>query len=203
MRSLITVFFVLWMSVGVQAQQKLFKIVALGDSLTAGYGLAAGQSVPDKLQAMLGNTALISNAGVSGDTTTGGLARLEWSVPPDTDIVILALGANDALRGVSPDITRKNLETIIERLKARNVTILLVGMLSPRNLDETFRRDYDALFPELAARHGLIFEPFYLEGVAGNPQLNLPDGIHPNDTGTSVIASRLFLRLEQAIKSRN
>ena len=151
------------------------KIVGLGDSLMAGYGLDAGQSFPEKLQAALarsGHDVLIANAGVSGDTTSGGLARLDWSVPEGTEIVILELGANDMLRGIAPDITRKNLGQTIERLKARGIVVLLAGMRAAPNLGPDFSAAFDAIYPDLARQYGLAFYPFFLDGVAAEPALS-------------------------------
>jgi acyl-CoA thioesterase-1 len=185
-----------------QAAEGLVKIVALGDSLTAGYGLPADATFPVKLAAALkaaGHAVEISNAGVSGDTASGGLARLDWSVPEGTDAVILQLGANDALRGVDPAVTRKALETIITRLKARGIAVLLAGMMAPRNLGPEFARDFDAIYPELAAKYGLVFDAFFLEGVAAERDLNQADGMHPTAAGVDVIVARMVPKVADLI----
>jgi acyl-CoA thioesterase-1 len=179
------------------------KIVGLGDSLMAGYGLDAGQSFPEKLQAALGRSGhevLIANAGVSGDTTSGGLARLDWSVPEGTEIVILELGANDMLRGIAPDITRKNLGQTIERLKARGIVVLLAGMRAAPNLGPDFSAAFDAIYPDLARQYGLAFYPFFLDGVAAEPALLLDDGMHPNAAGVERMVERFLPTMENLLK---
>jgi len=161
-------------------------IVGFGDSLMAGYRLGPGESFADKLQAALkkdGYDVTVANAGVSGDTTSDGLARLDWSVPDGTDLVILELGANDMLRGVDPALTRKNLEAMIERLKERGIKVLLVGMKAAPNLGPDYQKAFDAIYPDLAARYSLPLYPFFLDGVAGHPDLQLDDGMHPNAKG--------------------
>lgn len=170
-------------------------IVALGDSLMAGYGLAPNEGFVPQLQAALekaGHRAIVKNAGVSGDTSTGGLARLDWAIGADTDAVILELGANDMLRGIAPHVTRKNLQTIIERLQARNIDVLLAGMLAAPNLGEDYAARFNPIYPELAKSHGLIFYPFFLDGVAGQRRLNLPDGIHPTAEGIGIIVEGIL-----------
>jgi len=161
-------------------------IVGFGDSLMAGYRLGPGESFADKLQAALkkdGYDVTVANAGVSGDTTSDGLARLDWSVPDGTDLVILELGANDMLRGVDPALTRKNLEAMIERLKERGIKVLLFGMKAAPNLGPDYQKAFDAIYPDLAARYSLPLYPFFLDGVAGHPDLQLDDGMHPNAKG--------------------
>jgi acyl-CoA thioesterase-1 len=178
------------------------RIVALGDSLTAGYQLAAQDAFPARLQAALrarGHAVEVENAGVSGDTSAGGLERLDWAVGEDVDAVILELGANDALRGIDPAITRRNLETIITRLKARGVAVLLTGMLAPPNMGPDYAAAFNPIFPDLASRHGLIFDPFFLDGVAAVPSLNLGDGMHPNPKGVAVIVERILPKVEELI----
>lgn len=178
------------------------RIVALGDSLTAGYQLTAQDAFPARLQAALrarGHAVEVENAGVSGDTSTGGLERLDWAVGEDVDAVILELGANDALRGIDPAITRRNLETIITRLKARGIAVLLTGMLAPPNMGPDYAAAFNPIFPDLARRHGLIFDPFFLEGVAAVPSLNLGDGMHPNPRGVAVIVERILPKVEELI----
>lgn len=178
------------------------RIVALGDSLTAGYGLKPGDAFPDQLARRLkakGVAVEIANAGVSGDTTAAGLARIDWSIPDGTDAVILELGANDALGGRPPEQARRNLEAIITRLKARGIDILLAGIRAPRNLGNEYANTFDMIFPDLAVKHGLILYPFFLTGVALDPKLNLPDGIHPTAAGVAIIAERIEPATEQLI----
>ena len=156
-----------------------------------------------QLQAALdakGIKVAIQNAGVSGDTSTGGLARLDWAVGPDAKAVILALGANDMLRGISPNVTHKNLTTIINRLQARNIKVMLVGMLAAPNLGATYRQKFDAIYPQLAAQYGLVYYPFFLDGVAAQRALNLADGIHPNRQGIEVIIARILPSVEKLAK---
>lgn len=177
-------------------------IVALGDSLTAGYQLPPADAFPVKLQAALrakGIAVTVENAGVSGDTSSGGLERLDWAVGDGVDAVILELGANDALRGIDPAITRRNLEAIIAKLKERNIPILLTGMIAPPNMGSTYGAAFNPIFPELAAKHGLIFDPFFLEGVAADRDLNLADGMHPNGRGVDVIVRRILPKVEELI----
>ena len=170
-------------------------IVVLGDSLVAGYGLAPGEAFPEQLSKLLkdkGINANIINAGVSGDTTAGGLARLDWSVQPGTDGVIVELGANDALRGIAPNQTLENLESIIQNLKKRNIKVLLVGMKSPPNMGQKYVDEFDAIYPALAEKHGLHFYPFFLDGVVANSDLNQSDGIHPTAKGIMLITNRFL-----------
>ncbi len=162
------------------------RILAFGDSLTAGYGLAQDESFPaileDRLQDQ-GFNAVVINGGVSGDTTATGRDRLEWSLHDQPDIVIVALGSNDALRGIAPKKTAANLDAILARIKESGAQILLAGALAPRNLDDAYIRAFDSVFPTLAHRHNVAFYPFFLEGVALDPALNLNDGLHPNPRG--------------------
>ena len=174
----------------------------LGDSLSAGFGLPAQDALPAKLQRALkakGLAVEIANAGVSGDTAAGGLARLDWSVPDGTDAVILELGANDALRGSDPKATRAALDTIIRRLKERRIAVLLAGMLAPRNLGPDYAKVFDPIYPELAAAHDLVFYPFIVEGVAGDAALNQADGIHPTAAGVDVMVSRMLPKAEELV----
>ncbi len=189
-------------SVVVEAADRPVKIVALGDSLMAGYGLDRADAFPAKLEKALkakGIAVAIENAGVSGDTASGGLSRLDWSVADGTDAVILELGANDMLRGVNPWLTRAALETIIERLKARNIEVLLSGMRASRNMGEDYSRDFDAIFPDLAAKHGLVYYPFFLEGIATQAKFALQDGLHPNAAGVSQIVAGILPKVEELI----
>jgi acyl-CoA thioesterase-1 len=177
-------------------------VVALGDSLVAGYGLAGADAFPSRLQQALvgkGFAVQVVNAGVSGDTAAGGLARLDWSVPDGTDAVILELGANDALRGFDPAVTRKALDAILRRLAARKIPVLLCGMLAPPNLGAEYGRAFNAIYPDLATQYGAILYPFFLAGVAADPTLNQRDGLHPTAAGVAVIVERIFPAVEQLI----
>ncbi len=181
---------------------RTIKIVAFGDSLTAGYRLAPDQAFPVRLAAKLkaaGHDVTVANAGVSGDTTAGGLARIDWAVPDDTDAVILELGANDALRGLDPAAARKNLDAIITRLKAKGAEVLLTGMRAPTNYGQEYVAAFDPIFPELAAKYDLLLYPFFLDGIALDAALNLDDGIHPNARGVDVIVGRIMPKVEELI----
>jgi acyl-CoA thioesterase-1 len=178
------------------------KIVALGDSLTAGYGLPVADAFPAKLQAALkakGITVTIANAGVSGDTASGGLERLDWSVPVDASAVIVELGANDALRGIDPKLTEKALDAILTKLEARHLPVLLAGMKAPPNMGADYTKAFDAIYPALAAKHAVIFYPFFLDGVAAGRALNQGDGMHPNAAGVDVIVARMLPKVEELI----
>jgi acyl-CoA thioesterase-1 len=186
----------------VAAPAEPVRIVALGDSLTAGYGLAAEAALPAQLERALrakGYAVEIANAGVSGDTAAGGGARLDWSVPEGTDAAIVALGANDALRGVDPKVTRAALDDIVGRLKRRGVAVLIAGMRAPRNLGEEYARAFDAIYPELAAKHGVALYPFLLEGIATERALNQPDGLHPTAAGIAAIVTRILPKVEELV----
>jgi acyl-CoA thioesterase-1 len=177
-------------------------VVALGDSLTAGYGLAGADAFPSRLQQALadkGFAVKVVNAGVSGDTAAGGLARLDWSIPDGTDAVILELGANDALRGFDPAVTRKALDAILGRLTARKIPVLLCGMLAPPNLGTEYGRAFNAIYPDLAAQYGAILYPFFLAGVAADPTLNQRDGLHPTAAGVAVMVERILPAVEQLV----
>lgn len=177
-------------------------IVALGDSLTAGYGVGPGESFPEQLQTALtesGHDVSVINAGVSGDTASDGLARLEWSVPAEADIVIVELGANDALRGIDPAVTRKALSEILAKLEARGQAALLAGMMAPRNLGDEYVAEFDAIYPELAAEHGIPLYPFILEGVAADAVLNQADGIHPTAAGVARIVEGILPEVEKLV----
>ena len=179
------------------------RVVALGDSLTAGFGLPAQAAFPEQLARALsakGKTVAITNAGVSGDTAADGLARLAWSVPEGTEAVIVELGANDALRGIDPQITRAALESILRGLKQRRIAVLLAGMLAPRNLGEDYGRAFDAIFPGLAADFETLFYPFFLDGVATNPALNQADGLHPTAAGVDLIVRKILPKVEELIE---
>lgn len=185
----------------VQAQS--LRILALGDSLTAGLGVDPGDAFPAKLEAALkarGHDIVITNAGVSGDTSTAGAERLDWALADPVDAVILELGANDALRGIDPDQTEKALDRILAELKTRKLPVLFAGMLAPRNLGPDYGKKFDALFPRLARKHGVLFYPFFLDGVAAEPALNQPDGLHPNSKGVDMIVTRILPITEDLLK---
>ncbi len=188
LKSFVTALFslIIWAMTSAISTAQPIKIVGLGDSLMAGYQLEGGQGFPAQLQNALkqqGFDVEVADAGVSGDTTSGGLARLDWSVPEGTDLVVLELGANDALRGVDPKETAANLRAMIERLKARNIKIILAGMLAPPNMGEAYGTAFNRIFPEFSKEFDLPLIPFFLEGVAGNPRLQLDDRMHPNPEG--------------------
>ncbi len=169
-------------------------IVALGDSLAAGFGLASEDAFPMQLQEALaadGVAATVINAGVSGDTTAGGRSRLDWSVGEAVDLVIVELGANDGLRGIDPETTRANLDDIMTRLGERGVAVMVAGMLAPPNLGRDYGDAFNDIFPALAAKHDAVLYPFFLDGVAAQPPLNQGDGIHPNRAGVAVIVERM------------
>jgi acyl-CoA thioesterase-1 len=169
-------------------------ILDFGDSLSAGYGLAPEQAFPVRLEAALrreGIEVRVVNGGVSGDTTAGGLARLDWALVDKPDLVILELGANDALRGIDPATVRDNLDKMIRKIEANGAKVLLVGMLAPPNWGAEYKSDFDRIFPELAKVHDVQLYPFFLEGVAMKPELNQPDGLHPNERGIAVLVDRL------------
>jgi len=171
------------------------KILALGSSLTQGYGLPPGTEFPVQLQAALkkaGIDAVVINAGVSADTSAGGLARLDWSLADHPDAVILELGSNDMLRGIPPKVTEKNLRAILDKLKAAHVKVLLTGMFAQRNLGADYVQQFDAIYPRLAKDTNVLFYPFFLDGVALTPALNQADGMHPNPAGVKVIVARML-----------
>lgn len=178
------------------------RIVALGDSLTAGLGLPLNASFPAKLEAALrrkGTAVEIANAGVSGDTASAGLARLDWSVPPGTDAVIVELGANDMLRGIDPKLTRAALAEILRRLKQRRIEVLLAGMRAAPNLGEDYGRNFESMYSELAAHDAVLLYPFFLDGVAGEPKLNQLDGLHPGAAGVEEIVRRIMPEVEELV----
>ncbi|HEY7609052.1 MAG TPA: arylesterase [Alphaproteobacteria bacterium] len=177
------------------AEGKPVTILAFGDSLVAGYGLGGSEGFTAKLEAALkakGIAARVVNAGLSGDTSAGGLARLDWALEPKPDFAIVELGANDGLRGLDPAQTRANLDAILTKLKAKGVGVLFVGMYAPPNMGPDYGNAFNALYPELAAKHGVAFYPFFLDGVAANAALNQPDGIHPNAQGIGIIVERIL-----------
>ena len=179
------------------------RIVAIGDSLTAGYGLPSGEDFVTQLEAALkknGYDVEIENAGVSGDTTAGGLQRLDWAIGDGADFVILELGANDALRGIEPEETRKNLGQIIEAIQKKGIPVLLAGMRAPPNMGPEYASAFDQIFPDLASQYKTGYYPFFLEGVAAVPELNQDDYIHPNAEGVKVIVGNMLPYVAAFIK---
>jgi len=185
-----------------QPADKPIKIVAFGDSLTAGYMLEPSAAFPVQLEAALkskGHSVVVENGGVSGDTTAAGLARLDWVIAPDTKAVILELGANDALRGIDPKVTRENLDQILTQLTKRGIKVLIAGMIAPKNWGEAYSQAFDPMFADLARKHGALYYPFFLEGVATNAALNLNDGLHPTREGVAEIVRRILPKVEELI----
>lgn len=183
---------------------KPLQILMLGDSLTAGYGLVKGQSVVAQLDTALkadGLNVEVINAGVSGDTSAGGRARLGWAMAGNPGVLIIELGANDGLRGLDPRQTHKNLDAIIGEAKAAGVTVLLTGMLAPPNLGPEYGEDFNRIYPDLAEKHQIALYPFFLEGVVADPSLNQPDGIHPNSKGVAVVVRNMLPLLKKVIAS--
>jgi acyl-CoA thioesterase I len=192
----------IWVMGTVFSMAEPIKIVGFGDSLMAGYQLETGQGFPAQLQKALkdqGFDVEITDAGVSGDTTSGGLARLDWSVPDGTDMVILELGANDALRGVDPKQTEANLRAMIEKLKARNMAVILAGMLAPPNMGDGYGQTFNSIFPNLSKEFSLPLIPFFLEGVAGNAGLQLDDRMHPNPQGVAKMVENALPVVKEAL----
>ena len=184
--------------------QQPVDIVVFGDSLVAGYELGPGEDYPAKLQQALvaeGYDVSIANAGVSGDTTSGGLARVDWSVPDGTDGVILELGANDALRGLPPEKTAENLSAIIRQLQARDIDVLLMGMMAPPNMGADYGEAFNAIYGELAVEYGVSLHPFFLDGVTTHPDLQLSDGMHPNARGVDVMVEKTLPVVEDFIST--
>lgn len=187
---------------GIQAAEAPVKIVVLGDSLSAGYGLPADAAFPAKLAKALtakGIAVAVANAGVSGDTAADGLGRLDWSVPDGTEAVIVEFGANDALRGLDPNLTKTTLDKILSKLDDRHIAVMLAGMKAPRNLGPDYVQVFDAIYPALASTHPVVFYPFFLDGVVTDPKLNQGDGLHPNAAGVDVIVARILPRVEELI----
>lgn len=186
---------------GTQAKinTKPIKIVVLGDSLSAGLGLSASDAFPAKLQKALKDNGIdvdMTNAGVSGDTSSSGLERLDWSVPEGTQAVIVELGANDALRGLDPAVTRAALSDILTRLKARNIAVMLCGMMAPPNYGREYAERFNTIYPDLAKSFGVPLYPFFLDGVAADAKLNQADGIHPTPQGVDIIVRNMMPTVE-------
>lgn len=178
------------------------RIVAFGDSLTAGYMLKPSEAFPVQLAEALkakGENVDVANAGVSGDTTAAGLERFDWAIPEGTEAVILELGANDALRGIDPDETRANLDKIMTRLRARNIDVLLAGMMAPKNWGKDYEARFATIYGDLAEQHGALLYPFFLEGVALDAKLNQQDGLHPTAPGVGVIVKSIMPKVEELI----
>jgi acyl-CoA thioesterase-1 len=186
------------------ASAEPYRIVGFGDSLMAGYGLDPGNGFTEKLQAALtakGIDAEVANGSVSGDTSSGGLSRLDWSVPDGTQLVLVEFGANDMLRGITPDITDKNLDTILARLEERKIPVLLVGMRAAPNLGADYQAAFDGIYPKLAQKYGVPLYPFFLDGVAADPKFLQSDQMHPNAAGVDEIVKRFLPALEKEIAS--
>lgn len=182
-----------------------FRIVGFGDSLMAGFGLGPGEGFPEKLEVALrarGHDVVIVNAGVSGDTTSGGLSRLDWSIPDGTQLVILELGANDMLRGIDPAVVEQNLDKMLARLKERNIPVLLAGMVAAPNLGHSYGEQFGTIYPRLAEKYGATLYPFFLDGVAGDPKLLLEDGMHPNAQGIDRMVENALPTVEKAIAGK-
>lgn len=183
---------------------KPVKLVVLGDSLSAGLGLPAQDAFPSKLQKALiakGIPVAMTNAGVSGDTSSGGRDRLDWSIPDGTDAVIVELGANDALRGIDPDLTRTALTEIVQRLKARKIPVMLCGMLAPPNYGADYAARFNSIYPDLAKKFDVPLYPFFLDGVAADAKLNQADGIHPTAAGVDIIVGNIMPTVEAFLRN--
>lgn len=178
-----------------QATAEPIRILALGDSLSAGYGLLRGDAFPSQLEQALKQKGLdvrVENAGVSGDTSAGGLSRLDWALKPGFDAAIVELGANDGLRGLDPQETLNNLDAILAKLRQQNLAVLLTGMRAPPNLGPDYGHEFAAIYPSLAEKHGVALYPFFLDGVAAIADLNQDDTIHPNGAGVKIIVERML-----------
>lgn len=198
-------FFALMTMISTPALAQTKRIVALGDSLTAGYGLQSGEDFATKLQESLVKEGLdvkIDNAGVSGDTTAGGLARIDWAIEgaQKPDLVLVALGANDMLRGIDPAVTKDNLSKILTKLKDKNIPAFLIGMRSPTNMGPFFRGKFDKVYKELADEYDVPLYPFFLDGVAMKTEYNLEDGIHPNTKGIAIIVEKITPAIKKTLK---
>ena len=199
---------VAWVFAGLNtAKAEPIKMLALGDSLTAGYGLGPSEGLTAQLQAQLDklygdDQILVINAGVSGDTTRGGLARLDWALADNPDVVMVALGGNDMLRGLEPSESMENLKNILSKLQAAGKPTLLAGMLAPSNMGARYTQEFDAIYPTLADDFDVIFYPFFLDGVALDPNLNLPDGLHPNREGIAIMVDGLMPFVQALIERK-
>ena len=198
---------VAWLCAGIgepgAAEPRRLKLLAVGDSLVHGYGLAAAEAFPAQLEAALGARGLavaVINGGNSGDTTAGGRARLDWALSDDPDLVLVELGGNDGLRGIEPAETYRNLDDVLKRLAVKGLPVLFTGMRAPRNLGDEYVAEFDRVFPRLADKHGVTFYPFFLEGVALDPALNQSDGFHPNAAGVAVIVERIAPIVEDMVR---
>lgn len=197
--------FIMMCTLMTNASAKPLEVVAFGDSLMAGYQLDREDAFPNRLAEALNANGLeinMTNAAVSGDTTSGGLARLDWSIPDGTDVVILELGANDALRGLPAETTRENLDKMMARLSERNITVFLMGMLAPPNMGSDYEQQFNTIYPDLANKYEVEFYPFFLDGVAGIPELNISDGIHPNPKGIAVMVEKILPVAEPFFKAQ-
>lgn len=203
-RVLLSLLFAL-LAIPAVASAEPYKIVGLGDSLMAGYGLNPGESFPEKLEAALrakGHDVVIANAGVSGDTSSGGLSRLDWSVPDGTKLVILELGANDMLRGIEPQITEKNVDMMLARLMERKIDVLLAGMRAAPNLGPDFQAQFDGIYGRLAEKYRVPLYPFFLDGVAADKALLLDDGMHPNAAGVDKMVAGVLPEIEKILAEK-
>jgi acyl-CoA thioesterase I len=199
----LALFVAIWCASCGFANAQTTEIVGFGDSLMAGYELPVGDGFPAVLEVALKAQGLdvhVANAGVSGDTTTDGLARLDWSVPDGTKLVILELGGNDALRGIAPEITAQNLDAMIVSLKNRNIKIVLAGMLSPPNMGKDYEAKFNAIYPDLAKKYALPLIPFFTEGVTGHPELQIEDKLHPNRQGMDIMVKNALPHILEALK---
>ncbi len=186
-----------------QASARTLRLVVLGDSLAAGYGVAPGKAFPDQLEAALsakGWEVEVVNAGVSGDTAEDGLARYDWSVPADADALIVELGANDMLQGLPPERPRKALAAILDKAREAHLPTLIAGMRAAPNLGTEYAHAFDAIYPALAGEYDAILYPFFLEGVAADPKLNQPDGLHPTAAGAAAIVKRILPSVEDLLR---
>ena len=191
------------MSFGVEAHAQPLQVVAFGDSLSAGYELPEDAGFPAQLERALradGFDVTVTNAGVSGDTATGGLERVDWSVPDGTDLAIVELGANDMLRGIDPSLTRQAIEGILSRLKQRKIAVVLAGMLSAPNMGADYSARFASIYSGLAKSYEVPLYPFFLAGIVGKPDLHLADGLHPNREGVAVIVKGILPTIEAALR---
>jgi acyl-CoA thioesterase I len=188
------------------AAARSLRLVALGDSLTAGYGLPPGKAFPDRLEGALrakGWDVKVVNAGVSGDTAADGLARYDWAVPKDADALIVELGGNDMLRGMKPEATKRTLAAILDKARAAHLPVLLAGMRAAPNLGGEYAGEFSAIYSDLAKSYDVSLYPFFLDGVAGDPKLDQPDGLHPNAQGVEIIVQKILPSVEALLKQAN